>query len=338
MTHSAAIRTARTPRYRLDQTGNPLAPSLRVLEALSNDELYHNPPRNPAGSLIERLAAMEGVPPQWIVLGNGVDDLIGATLRAFAQGDNLVLFPPTDLGTAHLAARLGIEPVLVPRSGNLALDLDRDGLPAFPPMALSVIQHPNDPTGTVTSVQEAVRLVRRSRLLLVDERHHGYGARTLLPLVREFDRIAVLRSFETWAGLAAFPVAYLIAPVAVAVRVRAEQLVSVPVGALMAAHATLDDMRAIESAVIQITDEKARLHRMLRKLNMLRPLPGAANFVLCMIERGDVLDIRDGLLERGIAVHAPDLPGLEATLRISATSHDATAALRAALIELAGHI
>jgi histidinol-phosphate aminotransferase len=298
----------------MDQLANPYAPSLRVLEALSSEGHFRRPAQTVAGGLIERIADREGFAPDWITIGSGIDDLLVALVRGYGRSDNVVLFPPTDTHTQTLVGRLGFDPVLVPRSSQFTLDLDRPGLPPFPPVALAIVQHPNDPTGT---------------------RHGGYGARSLLPLVREFDRIVVLRTFETWAGLTSLPLAVAFgAPDAIA-RIRAEQLVAVPTASLIAAHATLDDMRVIESGLLRVKDEKARLYRMLRKLNMLRPLPSWANFVLTQIERGDTATIRAELLERGIVVHAPTQPELDGTLRISATSHEATAALRAALIELA---
>jgi len=319
----------------MDQLANPYAPSLRVLEALSSEGHFRRPAQTVAGGLIERIADREGFAPDWITIGSGIDDLLVALVRGYGRSDNVVLFPPTDMHTQTLVGRLGFDPVLVPRSSQFTLDLDRPGLPPFPPVALSIVQHPNDPTGTPITVQDAVRLVRRSRLLVIDERHGGYGARSLLPLVREFDRIIVLRTFETWAGLTSLPLAVAFgAPDAIA-RIRAEQLLAVPTASLIAAHATLDDMRVIESGLMRVKDEKARLYRMLRKLNMLRPLPSWANFVLTQIERGDTVTIRAELLERGIVVHAPTHPELDGTLRISATSHEATAALRSALIELA---
>jgi hypothetical protein len=42
-------------------------------------------------------------------------------------------------------------------------------------------------------------------VVIVDERHAGYDHRSLLPLVREFDNVVIVRSLEIWAGLAAFP-------------------------------------------------------------------------------------------------------------------------------------
>ena len=43
----------------------------------------------------------------------------------------------------------------------------------------------------------------------------------------------------------------------------------------------------------QVSRERADLIRSLRKLNMLRPLPSAANFVLARLERGDQEHLRE---------------------------------------------
>ena len=319
----------------MDLTGNAYGPSLRVYEALSDEQAIRQPLNQMNRSLVERIAEIERVPTDWILVGSGIEDLLVLLLRAYGRPDNLVLFPPTNLSTSNLADKMGFAPTLLPRSSRFTLDLDREGLPAFPPNALSIIQNPNDPTGTPVTVQEAVRLIRRSQLLVVDERHIGYGARSLMPLVREFDRIAILRTFETWAGLNALPVAYAVASPATIERIRTMQLVPVAAALLMAAHATLDDLRTVESTVIRVRDEKARLFRMLRKLNMLQPLPSWSNFILTQVERGDSSTIRSELLVRGIIVDVPLQDGLESTLRITATNHEATAALRASLIEIA---
>ena len=320
--------------HRLDLLSNPLAPSLRVYEALSSELQLRRPAALLHGALVERLAALESVPPDWIAIGAGVDDLIVSVLRAFGRQDNVVLFPPTDMSVSAHADRLGISPVLLPRSLQFTSDLDRTGLPAFPPNALTFIQHPNDPTGTPTTVHDAVRMIRRSRLVVIDERHGGYGARSLLPLVREFDRVVVLRTFETWAGLASLPISFAIGAPEVISEIKRAGILTVAAGPLLAAHASLDDTRGLNLAVSRIKDEKARMYRMLRKMNMVRPMPSWANFVMVRTERGDPSLYPDELLKRDIRVHVPEQPELAGYFRISAVSHEATAALRAALIEI----
>lgn len=335
MTLGRSLSTTSSSTFRLDLIPNPLAPSLSVYEALSSELQLGRPASLLEGALVERLAATESIPPDWIVVGAGADDLLVAIIRAFVDTDNAVLFPPTDESVARHLAALGSSPVRIPRSKQFTTDLERPGLPAFPPNAITFAQHPNDPTGTPTAVHDIVRMIRRSRLVVVDERHAAYGARTMLPLVREFDRIVVLRTFETWAGLASLPISYAIGSPDLIAALRATRLVRPPAGSLLAAHASLDDIRALQQSIARIKDEKARLYRMLRKMNLVRPMPSWTNFVLASIERGDPDLVLTELIKRDIRVFEPEQPELAGFVRISAVSHDATAALRTALVELA---
>jgi histidinol-phosphate aminotransferase len=153
-------------------------------------------------------------------------------------------------------------------------------------------------------------------------------------LVREFDRVVVLRTFETWAGLSSLPISYAIGPPTIVTALNSAILLRVGGGSLIAAHASLDDARSVNYAIARIKDEKARMYRMLRKLNMVRPMPSWANFVLVRVERGDPSLYPDALLRHDIRVHIPEQPELEGYFRISAVSHEATATLRAALIDI----
>lgn len=334
MTFSRSLTKTSATTHRLDLLSNPLAPSLSVYEAMSSELQLRRPAALLEGALVERLAATESVPPDWIAIGAGIDDLLVAVLRAYGKKDNVVLFPPTDLTVAEHVSKLGFETVLVPRSIQFTSDLDRPGLPGFPPNALTILQHPNDPTGSPTTVHDAVRMIRRSDLLVIDERHAAYGARTMLPLVREFDRVVVLRTFETWAGLSSLPVAFAVGSPEIIDNIKQSRIVRTSTAPLLAAHASLDDLRSLNVAIMRVKDEKARLYRMLRKMNMVRPMPSWANFIMVRTERGDPSLYPDELLKHDIRVSVLEQPELAGYFRISAVSHEATAALRAALIEI----
>ena len=92
MTPTRSLAKTITAIHRLDLLANPLLPSLRVYEALSSDIQLRRPAALLEGALIERIAAIEAVPPDWIAIGSGIDDLIVASLRAYGKPNNLVLF------------------------------------------------------------------------------------------------------------------------------------------------------------------------------------------------------------------------------------------------------
>lgn len=334
------VPVRRTPSserpIRLDLLTNPYGPSVHVHDALAGTDELHLPNDGRQARLQLRIAHLSGLPADWLLLGNGADELLRIIALARRDRGPLVLFPPTDPADARRARQHGLDVVELQRSPSFALDLDRETLSELPRGGTALVGSPNDPTGTPLSAQDAVRLSRACELVIVDERHAEYGARTLLPLARELDNMIVLRSFETWAGLAGLPFAYLVAPPSVLAPIAPfGRPDGIAAGAMLGAWATLDDLPYVRATVQRVREERARLVRTLRKLNMVRPCPSSANFVLTRIERGQRDQIVRDLGQSGIWVHQPRQPELARFIRISATRPDHTDELKRALIEIA---
>jgi histidinol-phosphate aminotransferase len=157
--------------------------------------------------------------------------------------------------------------------------------------------------------------------------------------VREFDNLVVLQTLETWAGLAGLPVAYAIAPPPLVRQLaRFGRSSGITAAAVTAGLATMDDIAYVRATVQRVREERNRLYRMLRKLNMLRPVPSLANFVLAHVERGTASYFVEALAEQGIRVNVPSDPQLSDYLRFSAISPEATDRLKVALIEIAAQL
>jgi histidinol-phosphate aminotransferase len=320
---------------RLDLLANPHGPSLYVQEALAAADGLHLQDLRSEQRLKERLGQMHGVPAEWLVLTNGADEAIMMAMLAQRSWGPVVLYTPSDPVQQRLARFAAVEVVEEARSARYAVEIDAHRPQVAPPAAMAIVQSPNDPTGTLLAAPDAVRLMRRHRVLIVDERHGEYAGRSLLPLVREFDNIAVIQSFEMWAGLAGLPFAYVIARPALGRQIEAfRPAARVSSAAIVAAHATLDDMTYVRATARRVRDEKSHLFRMLRKLNMLQPLPSWANFMLAQIERGTAEQIQQGLAARDIFVYRPLDPRLDRHLRIAAGTPETTRLLKEALIDI----
>ena len=327
------------PPFRLDVLPNPFGPSVHVHDALAGAEDLHLPAGPLETRLHLRLAALHHVGPDWLTIANGVDELLGMLLLWRREAGPLALFPPTAPEPACLAALHGLETFAWRRSAWFTVDIESNQVRDFPRRATAYVQSPNDPTGTLLGNQDLVRLTRACESVIVDERHVEYSGRTLLPFVREFENLVVVRTLETWAGLTGLPVAYAVAsPHLSAELARFRRPGGVSTASVIAALATLDDLAYVRATVTRVRDERARLYRMLRKLNMLTPYPSAANFVLARIERGDVDWYGRELARRGLQIHRPVDPTLANHLRFSAGSFEATVALRQALIEIAAEL
>ena len=320
---------------RLDLLTNPFGPTVHVAEALASNDQLHLPACERELRLHLRLARVLGVPPDWLLLANGIDELLRMILL-WRRDRPLVLFPPSDLEDERRAELFGMDLLAIPRTADFALDIDPGWRTEIPRGATALVTSPNDPTGTLLGNQDAVRLARACGLVVVDERHAEYSGRTLIPLVREFENMLVVQTFETWAGLAGIPVAYAIAPPRLIAPLEDYRRPGgLTMGAVLAASATLDDLAYVRATVRRIRAEKASLFRMLRKLNMLQPVPSWANFMLVRIERGDPDHFARELARRDIQVHRPPHLELVDCLRISATRPDHTLALKHALVEIA---
>jgi histidinol-phosphate aminotransferase len=318
---------------RLDVVAHPYGPSLAAIDAVSGDGLAE---RTDAleDRLRQRIAAWIGVPPRWVLLAGRADDLLAAVAAWRSRRGPLALFRPGDERARELAGRLGVESIVLSRSASFALNLDPDVLSALPPAVMAIVGSPSDPTGSPLGISDAVRLARSCEWTLVDERHMGYCARSLTPVLREFGNLAVLQTFETWAGLSAFPLAYLVGPPTFLDQV-APFLPSGPTASgLAAALATLDDRAGMLATMRRVREERSRLYRMLRKLSLVQPFPSLANFLLARVELATADEVWRRLRERDIWVHRPADPELGECLRITAGLPAETDALRAALIEI----
>jgi histidinol-phosphate aminotransferase len=321
---------------RLDLLANPFGPSMRVPEALAAEDDLHLHDLGRDRLLRERLGDLSGVPSDWIVLTNGADEAVHMCLLAQRDHGPALLFTPTDPALARLAQLAAVPVHEHPRSARFGVDIAPETRIDAPASSLAIVQSPNDPTGTILETTDAVQLSRRFRMLLVDERHTEYGGRTMTPLAREFDNIAVIQSLELWAGLAGLPIAWVIARPSVARQIEAHRpSARVASAAVVAALATLDDLAYVRATVRRIRDEKSHLFRTLRKLNMLQPMPSWTNFLLARVERGDAAWYQQQLAQRGIFVYRPTAPELPSHLRIAAVTPETTRILKESLIDIA---
>jgi histidinol-phosphate/aromatic aminotransferase/cobyric acid decarboxylase-like protein len=313
---------------RLDLIRNPYGATEHVGAVLASGTDGHDP-ADLEQRLRSRVSRFSTIPDRHIHPFGGIDNVIDRWLREIAPETALVHFPP---GVPLPGRRDRDRIVEVHRGPAFQPELDAETASELPRGAIAYIVTPHDPSGALAPAQDIVRLARACSLVIVDQRHGGYTPRSLAALAREFDNVVILQTLETWAGLDAFPVGWAIgAPSAVA---RLGGLPPVAAGSLLAGMAVFDDLHTVLANARRVRDERSRLYRMLRKLNLVQPLPSWANFLLASVERSDRETIASGLAERGILVHVPTAPGLERFLRISAGHPEETDALREALVEI----
>ena len=337
-----AAYTLRAPeaRRKLNQNESPFdvpaALKDAVLARLRAEEWNRYPPFSPV-ALLERLAERHDWTPDGVLVGNGSNELIQATL-AVTVGEGTTVVSPVPTFTLYrlLTEVYGGRHVGVPLTPDFAFDLAALIRAAAAAQArVIVVNSPNNPTGTPFPEGGVEQLLEETEaLIVVDEAYQDFGGPSALPLLAEHARLVVLRTFSKAMSLAGLRFGYALAHPAVAREITKAKLpYNVNRMTLAAAHAALDARDLFEQSTRRVRDARDRLYRGLQGVRGLRAFPSAANFVLVRCEAQPAAEVFRRLVEEhGILVRdVSGGPGLEGCLRITAGTVDDVDAVLGAL-------
>jgi len=153
-----------------------------------------------------------------VLLATGSTPLLQGSVHAFVGADRpLVTATPTYSTSASTARRYGLPVVDVILNNKLALNLDAMA-EAAQGAGLVFVCNPNNPSGTVhgpAAIDAFVRRIMRDSpetYVHLDEAYINYAdpakMQTALPLVKEFPRVFITRSFSKAHGIAGLRVGY----------------------------------------------------------------------------------------------------------------------------------
>jgi histidinol-phosphate aminotransferase len=309
---------------KLASNENPMGPSPLVLEALQKNMAALN--RYPDGAcyeLSQKLSKKLGLPPEYIVIGAGSDDIIGMLTRALLMpGDQAVMPQPSFLMYEIMVRTASAEPVYVPLK-SLALDLDEMAARINGKTRMVFLTNPNNPTGTAISEVDFGRFFERipeDVAVIIDEAYIEFvrdpDCAESLGYVQKGRPVVVLRTFSKAYGLAGLRVGYGIMPEEIALLLhRVRQPFNVNSLAQSAAAAALDDCDFYEQTLKVVHEGLDYIGRRLDALKV-RHFPTQANFLLIDIEE-NADDIYDKLLRKGVIVRSMSSYGYPRYIRVS---------------------
>ena len=320
---------------KLNTNENPYPPSPRALAALGavGAGALRRYPHPLADAFRQSAGEVLGVDPEWILAGNGSDDLLTMLFRAVTGAGRPVAYPaPTYVLYRTLAAIQGAPALEVPFDEDYTLPVD--GL-AETGAALTIVANPNSPSGTAATVERLAELAdRTSGVLAVDEAYVAFAEASALELVRRRDSVIVLRTLSKSHGLAGLRLGFGIAhPRLLAGLARVKDSYNVDAVASAVGAAAIRDVSYARETVERIRATRTRLAAALAGRGF-RVWPSQANFVLARPADGDARRLYEGLKERGILVRYFAEPGLSDKLRITVGTEDQTTRLLSALADL----
>ena len=320
---------------KLNTNENPYPPSPRALAALAaiDGESLRRYPQPFADTFRRSAAEVLGVDPDWILVGNGSDDLLTMLFRAVTDRGRAVAYPaPTYVLYRTLAAIQGAPVREVPFDEEYTLPV---AALAEAGAALTIVANPNSPSGTTATVEQLAELAARTAgVVAVDEAYVAFAQRSALDLVRRNGRVIVLRTLSKSHGLAGLRLGFGIAhPDLLSGLAKVKDSYNVDAVAAAVGAAAVRDVAYTRETVERIRTTRARLGRALTDRGF-RVWPSQANFVLARPADGDALRLYRGLRERGVLVRYFAEPGLADKLRITVGTDQQTARLLSALADL----
>ncbi|MEO6527147.1 MAG: histidinol-phosphate transaminase [Gemmatimonadaceae bacterium] len=277
--------------------------------------LYSTPLRD----AVLRYVGLSGVSGVGVVTGCGSDDVLDATMRAFGNARDEIVFAAPTFAMIPIFGRLN---GMVPVSLAMTEGFDADPQQLVDRRArITYLCTPNNPTSTALS-RETVEYVAANAagLVIIDEAYAEFSPHTFIELASTHERVLVTRTFSKAFGLAGLRVGYGVGSEAVVnVVARARGPFKVNALAEAAALAALgegpDALGWVARHAALAVRHRERLAAELRARG-LEPMPSAANFLFIPTPRAPALAraLRDrGVLVRALSGLPRDLAVLEAS-------------------------
>lgn len=310
---------------RLGANESSFGPSPRAVEAMSAElerlSWYGDPD---SYALRERLAAGHGCAIEQIVVGSGIDDLMGLTVRAFVEiGGRAVAARGTYPTFAYHVAGYGGVLETAPYTNEGEPDLEAlAALAQRTGASVVYLANPDNPSGSFIDCRR-VRALYESlpaqTLLLLDEAYADFVDREHLLEPFFEDRLIRVRTFSKAYGLAGARIGYALTTqhnAELFERIRLQYGVNrnAQVGAL----AALADEAHLRWVVAETAASRRAYEALARELGT-STIPSQANFVC--IDMGDVrraTAVMQDLLLQGVWVRKPGAPPLDRYIRVSA--------------------
>jgi histidinol-phosphate aminotransferase len=328
-------------RARIGANESVFGPSPRAVAAMARAAAgcwkYGDPENH---DLKAALARRHGVAHENVVVGEGIDTLLGYTVRLVVEPGAPVVtsrgaYPTFNFHVAGHGGRL----VAVPYAGDRE---DPDALLAAAARERAPLMYfcnPDNPMGSWWPAREVERFIAGipdGTLLCVDEAYGEFAPEGTLPPLDVTDpRVLRFRTFSKAYGMAGARIAYAVGEAGViAAFDKIRNHFGVNAIALAGALASLEDEAHLPSVVARVRAARDGIGAIARAAG-LTALPSATNFVAvdCGRDGAFARRVLAELIARDVFVRMPGVAPLDRCIRISAGTEADLAVLAAALPE-----
>jgi len=250
-----------------------------------------------------KLSGYIGAPPEYLAVGNGSDELIDRIVRLFVdEGEVMLSFAPTFSIPKLCMKRQKGEYIAVPLQSDLQLDVKRLMSQFSNKTRLLYLCSPNNPTSTQFKKQDVETLARAfPGIVILDEAYGEFADYSLVPQIKDFPNMIILRTFSKAFGLAALRLGYAVANPELAKVLNEKSPLPYPVSGftLRMGAKMLDNVDLMEKAGRELLAERGKLIKALNKIKGVQAFDSQADFVLVNTQK-PADEVNEKLLKRGI--------------------------------------
>lgn len=312
-------------RARIGANESSFGPSPRVVarmaEIAGDMWMYCDPDNH---DLKIAAAAHLGIKPESVVVGEGIDGLLGLLVRLYVGPQDPVVtslgaYPTFNFHVAGVGGRLVTVPYENDRESldGLLAATRREKAP------LVYLSNPDNPMGSWWEASEIDRFIEalpETSMLVLDEAYGELGPASALPAIDvSRPNVVRMRTFSKAYGLAGIRCGYAFGEAQV---IRDFEKLRNHYGvsrmAQIAGVEALADQEWLREVVAKVDAGRKRIARIAED-NGMKPLPSATNFVTvdCGRDGAFALKVLEAMLARDVFIRKPMAPGLDRCIRIS---------------------
>jgi histidinol-phosphate aminotransferase len=298
----------RSKIVKLDSNENFFIPREKLLklvvEALENLDLRLYP-QEEKQELRDKLSSYAGVPPNYIVIGNGGDELIERIVCLFLEdGEQALTISPTYsmYRRAVIVQRAKLQEVSLKE--DFSLDVNSLVSCMTAKSKVLFLCSPNNPTANQFKMDDVKTLIENfPGMVIVDETYFEFADYSVASLIQKYENLIVLRTFSKAFGLAGLRLGYCIADAEVAKALSDNVGLPYPVNtlSLKVGVKVLENIHIVKEAVKQVKIEREKLVKALNDIDGVKAFDSKTNFILFKTKRSSA-KVYYNLLKRGVIV------------------------------------
>ena len=275
-----------------------------MLKEVAEEVDFRIYPQNEEAQLKEKIGEYLQVPVDSVSLGNSSDEIMERVIRIFLDaGNRAVTFAPTFSIFKYCVLYEGAEYVQVPLRDDFSVDMDAMQKAFTPNARLLYLCSPNNPTANQLKPQEIEALAEEfPGIVLVDEAYGEYADYSIVPLIKKYENLVVLKTFSKALSLAGMRLGYCVAnPTLARALDKTPAPYPVNVVSLSMGRKMLENISLMHESVAALKAERKKLISALNEIEGVEAFDSKANFVLFNTAKPHA-EVYEAALSRGLVI------------------------------------